>query len=232
MGYRASMSIAKIAPSHRNRLRLHGWLLALWALATGFLANAFMLHVVHMHSMAIRYAIGMGVVYLLGFVLGGYWYLKWWNIKKQNAASALPAHASPNDQLAYEQQQEAFNKKLSKFDGLSDLGAGLGDDPLSALLAIIMLIGFAILILFLLGLLPVIATDALAGYVAELLLEFVIGGMVLRGLSKPKEERAYWGVVLRNTMPSGTFLVVVAGAFGWAVQRLTPEASTLLQVFR
>lgn len=211
-------------------MRLHGWLLAAWALSVGVLANAALLHLMHVHSMAARYAIGMGTMYLLGFVLGGYWYLKWWYARKQSAAVELPAHASPDDQLAYEREREKFNKKLSKFEWLGDFGnVPIGEDPLSALLGILILAVFFVFVLFLLGHFPLIATEALAGHAAEIVLEFIIGGVALRKLSQPMTEDDYWGVTLRRSLPSGLFLIAAAALFGWAVQQHNPEASTLLQ---
>lgn len=225
------MSLAKIDPRNRNTLRLHGWLLALWAFAVGLLTSALLLHVFKVHSLATRYALGAGSIYLLGFVWGGYWYAKWWNDRPRTDAD-FPTRASSIDEVRYTQENEAIGKKFSRFDGLGDLGSLGGDDPLSALLAIIVLIGLALFLALLLGYAPFLITDLLAGYLAEIVLEFVIGGLLLRHISKPRVLGDYWGLMLRRTLLAGLTFVAVAACLGWAIQVAYPEAQTLLQALR
>lgn len=224
------MSLANIDPRQRGLLRLHGWLLMGWACAVGLGASALMLHVFQLHSMAVRYTIGAGAVYFLGFVWGGWWYAKWWNGQRQLAVT-VPQHASATDQVAYHQGQEAIRKKFSFFDGL-DWGIGGGDDPLSALIAIIVLIlGVAFILLFL-GYLPLLATDLFAGYMAEIVLEFVIGGLLVRRILKPRPLDDYWSFMVKKTWMAGFLLMLVFGVVGYVVQSANPDAVTLLQLLR
>lgn len=225
------MSLGKIHPQQRGVLRLHGWLLMAWACAVGVGSSALLLHVFHLQSMAVRYTLGAGAVYFVGFVWGGWWYARWWNAQRQHAAE-LPQHASVEDELAYQQEQEAMGKKFSAFDWVGNLGSGLGDDPLSALLAIFVLIGVLLIGVLLAGYLPIIVTDVLAGYLAEIVLEFVIGAVLLRRVLKPRALHGYWAFMLKKTWLWGLFMMGVFGILGYSVQSTFPDALTLLQALR
>lgn len=224
------MSIAHIAPGSRRVLRLHGWVLMVWAVSVGFATSAVLLHAGAVHSLALRYTLGAGAVYFLGFVLGGWWYAKWWNARR-HFVTEMPQHASTAEVLEYQQTEEAARKKFEWFDWLGDFGS-LGDDPLSAVLAVLMLLGLAIILLLLMGYLPVIATDAFASFLAEVVLEFVIGAIIARRIFKPRVLADYWGIMLRKTWLAGVLLMVVSGAVGYVIQALNPDALTLFQVFR
>lgn len=223
------MSIGKIAPLSRALLRLHGWLLALWAGGVGVLTSAALLYVLDVRSMAVRYAVGAASVYFLGFVLAGWWYAKWWCSRQAELTNELPVHASVQEQLDYEQEQEKIRKKMEFPDLLS--GAS-GDDPLSALIAVIGILILLVAILFFAGYLPMLATDAFAGYLAEIVLEFVIGGFVMRRVLKPRPLDDYWRVMIGKTWLAGLLVVIVFGAIGYGLQQANPEAKTLLQALR
>lgn len=225
------MSIAHIAARSRGILRLHGWLLMAWAAAVGLASSAVLLHGVGAHSLAVRYAVGAGAIYFLGFVAGGWVYARWWN-RSQDAARAALQHADAADFLAYAQQEERIRKRFQWGDGV-DLGGGWsGDDPLSAILAVLVCVMLAALALLALGHFPLLATEALAGFLAEVVLEFVIGAVIARQVLKPRSLDDYWVVMLRKTWLAGLALVIAAGFTGWVLQTLQPEAATLFQVFR
>ncbi|PQA76671.1 hypothetical protein [Rhodoferax sp. TS-BS-61-7] len=224
------MSIAHIAPRSRSVLRLHGWLLMAWAASVGFVTSALLLHAGAVHSLALRYTLGAGAVYFVGFVLGGWWYAKWWNARRGLVAD-MPEHASTAEVLEYQQAEEAARKKFEWFDGLGDFGS-LGDDPLSALLAVFMLLGVVVVLALLMGYLPVLATDAFASFLAEVILEFVIGAVIARRVLKPRVLEDYWGITLRKTWLVGLLMMVVCGGVGYGIQRMNPEALTLFQLFR
>ena len=225
------MSIAHIAARSRGILRLHGWLLMAWAASVGLASSAVLLHGVGVHSLAVRYAVGAGAIYFLGFVAGGWVYARWWN-RSQEAARAELQHADAVDFLAYGQQEERIRKRFQWGDGV-DLGGGWsGDDPLSAILAVLVLVMLAALALLALGHFPLLATEALAGFLAEVVLEFVIGAVIARRVLKPRSLDDYWVVMLRKTGLAGLALVIAAGFTGWLLQTLQPEAATLFQVFR
>ena len=225
------MSIAHIAARSRGILRLHGWLLMAWAAVVGLASSAVLLHGVGVHSLAVRYAVGAGAIYFLGFVAGGWVYARWWN-RSQDAARAELQHADAADFLAYAQQEERIRKRFQWGDGV-DLGGGWsGDDPLSAILAVLFFVMLAALALLALGHFPLLATEALAGFLAEVVLEFVIGAVIARRVLKPRSLDDYWVVMLRKTWPAGLALVIAAGFTGWLLQTLQPEAATVFQVFR
>ena len=141
-------------------------------------------------------------------------------------------HADAVDFLAYGQQEERIRKRFQWGDGV-DLGGGWsGDDPLSAILAVLVLVMLAALALLALGHFPLLATEALAGFLAEVVLEFVIGAVIARRVLKPRSLDDYWVVMLRKTGLAGLALVIAAGFTGWLLQTLQPEAATLFQVFR
>lgn len=224
------MSIAHIAPRSRGVLRLHGWLLMAWAVSVGFATSAALLHAGAVHSLALRYTLGAGAVYFLGFVLGGWWYAKWWNARR-HLTTEMPQHANTAEVLEYQQTEEAARKKWEWFDWVGDFGS-LGDDPLSAVLAVLMLLGLGVILLVLMGYLPVIATDAFASFLAEVVLEFVIGAIIARRVLKPRVLEDYWSIMVRKTWWAGVLLMVVSGAVGYLIQSLNPDALTLFQAFR
>jgi hypothetical protein len=90
----------------------------------------------------------------------------------------------------------------------------------------------AALAVLVLGYFPIFATEALAGFLAEVVLEFVIGAVIARRVLKPRSLDDYWVVMLRKTWLAGLAWVVGAGATGWLLQTLQPEALTVFQVFR
>lgn len=225
------MTIGHIAARSRGILRLHGWLLMAWAAAVGLATSAALLHVAGVHSLTMRYAVGAGAVYFIGFVAGGWVYARWWN-RSRDAVRAELQHADAADALAYSEQEERIRKRFQWGEGL-DFGSGLGgDDPLSAILAVLFFLMLAAFTLLALGYFPLFATEALAGFLAEVVLEFVIGAVIARRVLAPRSLDDYWEVMLRKTGLAGLALVIAAAFVGWLLQTLQPEAITLLQVFR
>jgi hypothetical protein len=224
------VSIASIAPVSRSLLRLHGWLLMAWIAGVGLITTSVLLHLFHIRSMALRYSLGAAAVYFLGFVVGGWCYARWWNARKKHAAKDLPLHASLEDQREYDEARKDMKKKFSFLDSVPfDVG---GDDPLSALLSVVGLVVLVVALLFFAGYLPMLITDLLAGYLAEIVLEFVIGAVIYRRVLRPRPVDGYWAFALRNTWLAGIFMIVVFGALGYGLQQMNPAAQTLLQVFR
>ncbi len=186
-----------------------------------------MLYVLRIHSMGARYAVGAGCVYFLGFVFGGWWYAKWW--RQSQASGPLPKHAKPEDQLAYESKQKELDEKFSWISHFSGIGGG-GDDPLSAILTLIGMIVLAIFLVVLLFYLPMLATESLAGFLAEIVLEFVIGAIMYRRILKPRGLDDYWAITLKKTWVAGMFLIALCGVTGYALQSSNPDAKTLFEV--
>lgn len=223
------MAIDRIRPAGRSTLRWHGAALATWALVVGLLVDLLLLHGLHVHTMALRYAAGAGAMYFFGFLLGGWWYALWC-ARRDRRIEAFLQHATPAERADY----AAGRKKKSEYgewlDGLPDLGAM--DDPVSIVLGLIGLALAAVGLFLLASWLPLLAADALAGYLAEIVLEFVIGAAFYRHVAKPRPLDAYWGFMLRRTGLVGLLVIVLAGAAGHVVQGFTPDARTLGQVLR
>lgn len=224
------MSLANIEPRDRVQFRFHGWLLMTWALAVGVSASSVLLHLLDVHSLALRYAIGAAAIYFVGFLLGGWVYAKWCN-SQRGYSENLPCHANLNDVIAYRQREEQLSKRFNKFEWLEMVSFGDGSDPLSVLLGVLwVFIALACVVLFM-GYVPLLATEALAGFMAEVVLEFVIGAVIARRVLKPRSLDAYWVVTFKKTWVAGFLLVIFSLAVGWGLQYLNPEATNIFQVF-
>ncbi|MES2944396.1 MAG: hypothetical protein V4772_16125 [Pseudomonadota bacterium] len=151
------------------------------------------------------------------------------NGQKAQKVADLPVHATLQEQLEYDQEQEAIRKR---FNWLDFLNVGGGDDPIGLILNFIVFAALALFVLLLVPYLPMLATEALAGYLAEIVLEFVIGGFVMRHILKPKSLDDYWSFVVGKTWLAGLCLVVVSGVSGYVLQQFDPTARTLLQLIR
>ncbi len=223
------MSLAHIAPADRSRLRLHGWLLFVWVVVVGFLTSTLLLRGFHVHSMLLRYGVSAGAVYFVGLLGGGWWYVRWWKQQPGNVHD-VPQHAHQQDIVAYQQHETEIGNKFNGWGDVFNIGP-LGDDPLSAILAVILAVLCVFFVLLLLGYLPYFATEALAGFLAEVVLEFVIGVLLVRRILRPRNLDSYWHVMLRKTLIAGVLFIVVCALLGWGLQTLNPQAQTLLQVF-
>jgi hypothetical protein len=201
-----------------------------WALSIGLCVSWLLLSVLGVGSMAIRYASSAAAIYFLGFVWGGWRYLLWWNSQARFPANFLD-HATPQEELAYQQEVDEVRKKFKWMERWVDFG-GLGDDPLSAVLGIFMLVVSVIALAVIVGYLPYLMTEALAAYLAEVVLEFVLGAMVLRHVLKPRAAHEYWRFMFKRTWLAGLLLIAIAAGLGWIIQDVNPEAKTLFQAFR
>lgn len=220
------MALDDIRPSGQRALRWHGVALAAWVLAVGVTVNLGLLHGLHLHAMAPRYAAGAGGMYFFGFLFGGWWYARWCAACDRRTEEFLQ-HATPAERLAGTKvRKKKSEDKSGWWDCLPDLG-GWGDDPISAILGFLALLLTLVAVVVLISWVPVMAMDVLAGYLAEIVLEFVIGASIYRHVKKPQSLDAYWGFMVRRTWVAGLLAVVLAGATGYAVQHLVPEARTL-----
>lgn len=225
------MSLAHISPKQRRQLRWHGFLLMLWVALIGLSCSALLLHVFHVHSMVWRFSLGAGAVYFAGFLWGGKWYARWW-LQQARTDAEFPKHASVSETLAYQQAEDKSLRRLfDSVDFMPDI-SGFTDDPIGYLLLLLWLLALVFATMLLAGFLPWLATDLLAGYLAEVVLEFVIGGIIMRRILKPQNLDHYLEHMLRKTWLAGATMMLVFGAFGYLVQRHAPDAHTLLQAFR
>ena len=229
------MSLERIAGPDRNRLRLHATLLLLWSALVGIASSAVLLHVFQVHSMAVRYAVGAAAVYFLGFLGGGWCYAAWWNQSRERA-SLLAMHASQEEQVSYQELRALLRKPL-----VNPLPNGctrfleIFDYVFLERFGLVLFLAYALIVtlmyLFLIYL-PVIGVEAFAGYLADVVLEFVIGASVIQKIMKPRALDEYWPVMIKKTWITGCLLVAAAGVTGFLIQYWKPGAETVFQALR
>jgi hypothetical protein len=227
------MSLEFIGESDRNRLRVHGALLLLWSVLVGIASSAVLLHVFQVHSMAVRYALGAAAVYFLGFLGGGWCYAAWWN-QLRDRKRPLPTHAAPNEQKSHEELRAQRRKSLSSHL-LLELNGVIGGlvNLLAHLFTWFLLIALVVASFhYLLRYFPVVAVDTVAGYLADVVLEFVIGASVIQKIMKPRALDEYWPVMIKKTWITGCLLVAAAGVTGFLIQYWKPGAETVFQALR
>ena len=229
------MSLERIAGPDRNRLRLHGVLLLLWSALLGVASSAMLLRVFEVHSMAIRYAVGAAVIYFLGFLGGGWCYAAWWN-QRQGRVSSLLVHASPEEQASYQELRALLRKPF-----VNPLPKGVGrfletfDYIFLEHFGFVLFLAYALivtLIYFSLIYFPVIGIETMGGYLAELVLDFVVGASIIQRIVKPRALDDYWPVMVKKTWITGCLLVAAAGATGFVIQYWKPGAETVFQALR
>jgi hypothetical protein len=215
------MSLERIGDSDRNRLRVHGALLLIWSALVGSASSALLLHVFQVHSMAVRYSVGAAAVYFLGFLGGARFYAASW---RQEDKRPLPAHASLEEQKEYQQiwHSQLVDPYLSFFRGWVDVLIGL----FTGNTVVLLMLG---VVYFFLLYLPMLGVEVFTGYVAEVVLEFVIGASIVQKIMKPRALDEYWTVMVKKTWITGCLLVAAAGGVGFLVQTLRPGAETIFQ---
>jgi hypothetical protein len=218
------MSLERIGDSDRNRLRVHGALLLIWSALVGSASSALLLHVFQVHSMAVRYSVGAAAVYFLGFLGGARFYAASW---RQEDKRPLPAHASLEEQKEYQQiwHSQLVDPYLSFFRGWVDVLIGL----FTGNTVVLLMLG---VVYFFLLYLPMLGVEVFTGYVAEVVLEFVIGASIVQKIMKPRTLDDYWSVMVKKTWITGCLLVAAAGGVGFLVQTLRPGAETIFQALR
>lgn len=220
------MSLGKIAPSHRSSLRWHGWLLALWAFFVGWVASWALLRL-GVSSPMVRWPLAMLAMYGMGFIGGCYFYIRW----RQDGAQAgdVPGRADPADEMAYQDDEQTLKRRMDWLAEAIDIGSFAEVFP-PLWIIVVPLVAIALAIL--LAVLPWLATEMLAGFLAELILEFVIGAAVMRRVLRPRPlEESPMGVAAR-TWWLGVLAAVVAGGLGYVAHQVAPQAVTLGQVIQ
>ena len=205
------MALRWLAPRARTLLRWHGWLLLMWVTLVGAVTWWLLRKGFGVEARALRYALSAGSIYFFGFVIGGWMYARWWVRSHSHDFS----HATTGEQIEYDREQEEARKKMPDWDMPS---FEFGDDPISALLAILALLVFGVVLLYVLGLAPLMLTEALAAYLAEIVLEFVLGAFLVRRAARPRPLEEYWSFALRRTALPGIAAIVIAAAIGYALQ--------------
>jgi len=220
------MSLEFIGDSDRNRLRVHGALLLIWSALVGSASSALLLHVFQVHSIAVRYCVGAAAVYFLGFLGGARCYAAWWN-QKQEHVRPIITHASPEDQKSYRELRAQRWKTF--FNHLFPLPYWLNLPFFDWLIFIALIVGSAF---YLVHYFPIVVVDTAAGYLAEVVLEFVIGASILHQILKPRALDEYWPVMVKRTWITGCLLIAAAGSLGFVIQHWKPGAETIFQALR
>ncbi|MGA0572989.1 hypothetical protein ACO2Q9_19910 [Variovorax sp. VNK109] len=220
------MSLGKIAPMHRSVVRWHGWLLAAWVFAVGWLASWALLRL-GVESPMWRWPLAMLVMYGLGFIGGCYFYVRW----QQDAAQTgqAPARADRADEEDYDEEDRTKKRRMEWLADAVNLGS-LAElfPPLLIVVAPLIVVALILLVVML----PWLVSEMLAGFLAELILEFVIGAAVMRRVLRPRPLDDSPSAVAARTWWLGLLAVVIAAGLGYAAHRLAPEAVTLGQLLR
>ena len=239
------MSLAVIArPQHRT-LRRQTRLLMLWACVVGLATSALLLHRYAVQSMAMRYAVSACAMYFAGFMAGGYAYLRWWAAQTPTDAH-FPAAAQPSDVDLY--REEVANRRdhwfsISRWwnrgddDSVRDDAERRKQTLLERFLTWILelFIGLILSILATLaglvfGYLPLLLAEALAGFLAVVVVKFVVESQAMPHFWAAPELGGYWQFVVGKTGTLALFGIAVAGAAGYWLEVSNPAATDLVDV--
>lgn len=217
------LGLGRIAPQQRGLFRWHGWALGLWLGVVGA-GSTLLLYRAGVHALSTRYALSAMAIYGVGFLLAGWVYARWWAARVPHVEVDA---ATPTEETAYSDAAQERTKPIRWLEGWNFSSAG--DDWLSVLFTVIGLLLLAIVALWFLGLMPVVLTDLLAGFLAEVVLECVAGAVVVRRMARGYGHADYWPHMLRKTIWVGLCFVLAAWVMGWCLHAVSPEAQTLGQ---
>ena len=232
------MSLRDLNLQTRRRLRRHAWLLTLWCVGIGVATSWLLLHVVHVHSPAIRYAISAIAMYSLGLVVGA----RIWLARFSQAVQSEPAGlgtATPGDIAVFDSEQREQKRRdgarKEGFDWTDLLGHSLdllNFDEAAALLIIPALVIALVGVLLAAGVVPALLLDGLAGLLAEVAVQFVFGAYIARRIIRPQaHEEAFLSIVGKTWLAGIVFFVVSAGA-GWLLMQMNPGGASIADLFR
>ena len=236
------MTLARIAHPQRMTLRRQTRMLILWVCVAGFATSALLLHRYSVQSMAIRYMAVAGVMYVLGWVVGAYACLRWWVARPPSDAD-YPVEALPDDAALYREQvvdRRDHWLSISRWWNCSHNDDDTHDSNRTLVGAFFgwifqLLIGLILSILATLvglvfGYLPIVLAEALAGFLALLVVKFVIGGRAMAHYSAEPILSGYWQYVLGKTGLAGLACMAVAAGTGYLLEVNNPAATDLLDV--
>ena len=235
------MSLALVATPQRVTLRWQTHVLALWACVVGLACSALLLHMYSVHSMAIRYAASAAAMYLLGCVGGAYACLCWWGAKTPSDTN-FPLEALPGDAAFYRQQ--VIDERAHWFSISRWWNVGNHHDTderarpiLEAIFVWVfqVLVGLifsilATLVGLIFGYLPLVIAEALAGFLALLVVKFVIGSRAKVHYAAEPMLRGYWQFAIEKTGLVALGCIAAAGAAGYWLEVSHPAATDLFDV--
>ncbi len=209
--------LAKLSPRDRITMRVHGWFITIYALAIGYGANWLCLQVPLLQAKVWRWPITVGALYFAGFVLSFYIYVHWWqNRVAQKEGIRL---ATTEEIHEFVKTKESIYKGFRHFEWLEGVG-DFGDlieffPPIAIILVPLVLIACVYFAVFF----PVVLTDWMAGLMAELLIEFALGLLVINRAIKSTNSEKTLAQYLQKFCWVGLVLMAVV----WLVAALQPS---------
>ena len=237
------MALEVIAQPLRKVVRRQtAWLLA-WACAVGFVSTMLLLHRYGVQSMGTRYAASACAMYLLGWIAGGYVYLRWWTAREPDDAS-FPVAALPDDIARYREAcAERRDRWLSVsrwWDDDDDSNDTRWSRDSTAWerfwnwifgLVIKLVLSIVLTVLGLvLGFLPLLVFDAMAGVLASVVVQFGATARAVPDIGAAPELGGYWPFVIAKTGLAALVLIAVAGAAGYWLEQRNPGATDLADI--
>ncbi len=227
------MSLRRLNPRTRRRLRLHGWLLVGWCLSVGLATSWLLLHGMHLASPMARYTINAIVIYGLGLVVGVRWWLSHFASLIQREAHLAELASAEEKAFDVEREDKAKNSSDSDWlDGISELfsfdeGAWLLLIPALVLLVLMGALSW-------MGMSSALFADGLASLLAEVALQFVIGTLIARRTLRraPADPGDALLGIVGKTWFAGVLLVAASALFGAWLQYLHPQAVSIVDLFR
>jgi hypothetical protein len=220
----------------------------LWAGALGLGTSALLLHRYAVQSMAIRYAVSASAMYVAGFMVGGYAYLRWWASQAPTDAH-FPAEATPGDVGLYREQAAdrrdhwlnisrwwrrddddydddyREDAERRKYTFMEHLLAWILKLFLGLIFSIV-----ATLVGLVFGYLPILMLEALAGVLALVVVKFVVAGQAAPQYWAAPELGDYWQFVVGKTGAVAVVGIALAGAAGYWLEVNNPAATDLVDV--
>jgi len=223
------VSLAELAPRVRRRLRWQGWAILALSLAAGVVTSLLLWRGLHLRSMGLRYAFAAGVLYVTMLLC-----LRRWLLWAHADAALHPQdwrRADAQERAAYDGQRA--RRLADRSNNSIDLGANLLNfDELSWVLLLPALVLFVIGLLGISGAVPMFLGEGMAGLLAELLLQFALGSVMLRRARMPDRLDRLGSELLGRTWLIGLAMVLLAAGSGIALQWADPSLNTLGDLFR
>lgn len=227
------MSLHELTPGTQRRLRRHARVLTLWCLLVGFTASVVLLRVFDVTHPATRYGIAAVVMYGLGLVLGvRVWLLSFAHsalgdeAPARRATPARPTQAASSFAPARRPLRE--ESKWSWFDALQVFEFG---EAAFLLIVPAVVIALGALLFSMVGA-PLLAADGLAGVLAEVAVQFVLGALIARRVLRPRDHEGALRSIVGRTWAIGLLLVLASTAFGATLRWIAPAAVTLPDLWR
>ena len=226
------MSLHHLTPVTQRRLRRHATVLTLWCLLVGFVTSTILLRGFGMTHPATRYGVAAAVMYGLGLVLGlRFWLLSFAQSALADEASGRAAGVPGRPGAPAPASRPERSRTESRWDWLDVLNVfELGE---AAFLLVIpaVVVALGALLFSLVGA-PLLLADGLAGILAEVAVQFVLGALIARRVLRPRDPGDALLSIVGRTWVIGLLLVLASTTFGLTLRWLYPGAVALADVWR